>query len=189
MTIRIIGGSLKKRKLSTLSGKDIRPTADRLRESIFNIISPFVMNAVMLDLFAGTGALGIEALSRGASFCLFIDNNKNALDIIKKNLALCRFEKKTMIRKWDIIKNLDCLLSIPSKFDLVFMDPPYHQNMIHPALDLLQGTQKLKNGATIVVEHAMPEAMPEDLLCFQVIDQRHYGKTTVSILKYTTPQI
>ena len=87
MTLRIIGGNLKKRKLSTLSGKDIRPTADRLRESIFNIISALVHNAVIVDLFAGTGALGLEALSRGAEFCMFIDKNKTALDIIKKNIA------------------------------------------------------------------------------------------------------
>jgi len=186
MTIRIIGGSNKKRKLSTFSGKDIRPTSDRLRESIFNIISPIVKNAVSLDLFAGTGALGIEALSRGACFCLFIDNNKAAIELIKTNIALCQFEEKAMTRKWDITKNLDCVLSLEKKFDLIFMDPPYHQDMISTTLHHLQRTQKITNGASIVIEHAISEAIPESLSCFQVMDQRRYGKTEVSVLKYNT---
>ena len=187
--MRIIGGSSKKRKLTPLSGKDIRPTADRLRESIFNIISPFVDNAVSLDLFAGTGALGIEALSRGADFCCFIDNNKKALDLIKKNLALCRFENKSMVKKWDIARNLDCLLSIHWEFDLVFMDPPYHQKMILPALDHLHRTLKVKNAATIVIEHALLEAIPENLSCYRIIDQRQYGKTAITILTYFAPKL
>ncbi len=184
MAIRIIAGALKRRKLQTLPGKNIRPTSDRLRESIFNILSTQVSDAVVLDLFSGTGAMGIEALSRGAKFCVFIDKNKNALDLVRKNSAHCGLENCTLILGWDLARNLDCLKTLGKNFDLVFMDPPYHQAMVHPALIHLHTSAMLKNGARIVIEHGSREIVPDEITGYEKSDQRQYGKTTVSILTY-----
>jgi len=107
--LRIIGGNLKGRKLHKFRGADIRPTADRLRESIFDILGNRVQNKRVLDLFAGTGALGLEALSRGAETAVFIDNRSVALALIRRNISTCQMENRSETIKWDITKNLNCL--------------------------------------------------------------------------------
>ncbi|MEA3417324.1 MAG: RsmD family RNA methyltransferase [Thermodesulfobacteriota bacterium] len=109
--MRIIGGNLKAKKLYSARGRVVRPTSDRLRESIFNILSFHIKQAVVLDLFAGTGALGIEALSRGAESAVFVDIHNGALSIIKRNIKACELENKSKIIKWDIVKNLNCIKS------------------------------------------------------------------------------
>ena len=184
MGLRIIGGDLKGKKLSSVRGTTIRPTADRLRESIFNILSLRVQEAVVLDLFAGTGALGIEALSRGAESTVFVDNNREALSVLERNIKSCAFDNRTKIIKWNIKKNLNCLKSIRPLFDLVFLDPPYNQNMLKPALFNLDRSRSMKIGTCIVVEHSPMESIPKDLSTFETIDQRRYGKTLVSFLNY-----
>jgi 16S rRNA (guanine966-N2)-methyltransferase len=185
MGVRIIGGELKGRRLYSIRGTAVRPTADRLRESIFNIISSCVPDAVVLDLFSGTGALGIEALSRGAESAVFIDNSKEALSVIKNNIELCDLDKRARLIKWDIKRNLNCLKSTqPSFFTLVFLDPPYNQSMIEPTLFNLDLSRSMKKEAVIVVEHAPFESIPREFAAFEVTGQRRYGKTLVSLLKY-----
>ena len=185
MGLRVISGNLKGRKLYTLPGKDIRPTSDRLRESIFNILSSRVSDAVFLDLFAGTGALGIEALSRGARFGVFIDKYNHAFDVIKKNIRLCSLDTKSKIIKWDIGKNLNCLIPVQHMFDMVFMDPPYHQNMVDKALNHLLQSQKLMNNACVIIEHSPLESILVNVSGLKAVDQRKYGKSVVSFLQHT----
>lgn len=182
--MRIISGRYKGKKLHSVRGLIIRPTADRLRESIFNILSHEVLNAVVLDLFAGTGALGMEALSRGAESAVFVDNNPGALSVIRRNIISCSFDKQAHIIKWDIKKNLNCLKSAGAVFDLVFMDPPYNRGMVKPALFNLEQTGSLKKGARIVVEHSPLESIPDPVFMFEIEDRRKYGKTLVSFLTY-----
>ena len=182
--LRIISGRLKGKKLYSVRGSTIRPTADRLRESIFDILSYRVLEAMVLDLFAGTGALGIEALSRGAESAVFVDNNQDALSVIKRNIKSCSFDKNANIIRWDIKKNLNCLKSASTAFDLVFLDPPYNQSMVKPALFNLEHTRSLDKGACIVVEHSPLEPIPKDILMFEIADQRRYGQTLVSFLNY-----
>ena len=182
--MRVIGGNLKGKKLYSIRGTTIRPTADRLRESIFNILAFHVQDAVVLDLFAGTGALGIEALSRGAESAVFVDNNRKILSVIERNIKLCAVDKRANIIKWNIIKNLNCLKSIRTAFDLVFLDPPYNQNMVKTSLFNLDHSRSLAREACIVVEHSPLEAIPQDLLTFELADQRKYGKTLVSFLNH-----
>jgi 16S rRNA (guanine966-N2)-methyltransferase len=184
MGLRIISGQLKGKKLYSVRGSTTRPTADQLRESIFNILSFRVIETVVLDLFAGTGALGIEALSRGAESAVFVDNNPGAISVIKRNIKSCAFDKKANIIKWDIKKNLNCLKFIKRAFNLVFLDPPYNQNMVKSALFNLEHTRSLEKGACIVIEHSPLESIPNDLLMFKITDQRKYGKTLVSFLNY-----
>jgi 16S rRNA (guanine966-N2)-methyltransferase len=184
MGLRIIGGTLKGKKLYSVSGTSIRPTADKLRESIFSILSRRVLNAVVIDLFAGTGALGIEALSRGAESALFVDNAKRALSAIRKNIDSCMLNQKANIVKWNIRRNLNCIRSKKQHFDLIFLDPPYDQDLIRPALFNLDKSQSLRNGACIVIEHSLLETIPTDFIAFDLLDQRKYGKTLVSFLNY-----
>ena len=185
MVLRIIGGELRGKKLYSIRGTAIRPTADRLRESIFNIISAFVRDAVVLDLFAGTGAYGIEALSRGAKSAVFIDNNKAALSAITSNITSCAFDRKARTIRWDIRKNLNCLKSTQSyHFNLVFLDPPYNQSMVEPALFNLGNSKAVAKDGIIVVEHSDEETIPDEGDTFGIKDQRKHGKTLVSFLTY-----
>ena len=180
--MRIISGEFKGRKLISLQGSATRPTADRVRESIFNILTSSIFNASVLDLFAGTGALGLEALSRGAEAAVFIDSSASAVKIIQKNITACRVETRARGIRWDISKNLNCLQAEAPAYDLVFMDPPYNKNYIAPTLRKLIKRDILKDGATIIIEHAAAEVVPKDFMGLDLTDQRIYGKTLVSFL-------
>jgi 16S rRNA (guanine966-N2)-methyltransferase len=161
MGLRIISGALKGKRLYSVRDMSIRPTADKLRESIFNILSRRVLDAVVLDLFAGTGALGIEALSRGAESVVFVDNGKGALSVLRRNIDSCMLDQKANI-----------------------LDPPYDKDLITPTLFNLDKSHSLKNEACIVAEHSISEPIPTDLFAFDLFDQRKYGKTLVSFLNY-----
>ena len=137
---------------------------------------------MVLDLFAGTGALGIEALSRGAKFAVFVDSDPKALATISKNIQSCRLNPHIKIFRWNILKNLNCLK--PYLFDLVFMDPPYDMGAVAPALINLQRCNCLKNEALIVVEHAFGEPFADQTDHFRLFDRRHYGKTLVSFFNF-----
>ena len=180
--MRIIAGEFRGRKLLSVRGMKTRPTSDRIRESIFNILSDAVQDAVVLDLFAGTGAMGIEALSRGAQYAVFIEQNKDALAAVSQNIGNCSLENRTRVMRWDIVKNLNCLRGMPAPFTLVFMDPPYDQNMVEPALQNLTQSGSLSAGAVIVAEHTPAETVQAEGL--EITDQRQYGKTLVSFLLY-----
>ena len=160
----------------------MRPTSDRLREAIFSILSGSIEGAVVLDLFAGTGALGIEALSRGARKGFFIDHSYEAIALISRNIRLCRLENRSTVIRWDIAGNLNCLHKYEQTYDLVFLDPPYDRGLIRPTLQALCRHRLLGSCARLVVEHSLSEevsALPEALA---VADTRKYGKTLVSFL-------
>lgn len=182
--MRVIGGDLRGRRLAPIKGVGIRPTADRLRESIFNIIAGWVPDAVVLDLFAGTGAYGIEALSRAARSAVFIDNSRFAISIILRNLTLCGLENRSRVIRKDIADGLDGLFAPDSPFDLVFMDPPYNRNLVAACLKQLQNLTILARGTHLIVEHSPREPISGDWNPFLLCDQRRYGKSLVSILKY-----
>ncbi len=185
MGLRIIGGELKGKRLSSIRGTQIRPTADRLRESVFNILFPWIHGSIVLDLFAGTGAYGIEALSRGAESAVFIDNHKAALSAIKNNLASCAYSNKARVIAWDIGKNLNCLNLIQhNRFNLIFIDPPYNQGLVDLALRHLGDSHCLAKEVVIVVEHSCHETISSERYAFEIKDQRKYRKTLVSFLTY-----
>ncbi len=184
MSLRIISGELKGKRLFSPKGVKIRPTADRIRESIFNILTPCIPDSVVLDLFAGTGAFGIEALSRGASFAIFLDSDKDSLEVIEKNVSACRLQDRVKIIRADIVKNNIALKKGYPPVDLVFMDPPYNKDLIKPALIKLSASPLLQKNALIIIEHAVTETLPEYVLEYKLSDQRRYGKTLVSFLNY-----
>lgn len=184
MALRIIAGDLKGRKLQSVRGSKTRPTANRTREAIFNILSSRVHGSRVLDLFAGTGAFGIEALSRKAREAVFVDNDPHVLTVLRSNVRTLALEQQSTIIRWDPSKNLNCLMSMPAGFDLVFMDPPYNQNMIAPGLGNLHNSGSLAAGALIVAEHGRREALTSIPMPYQTVDQRKYGKSLVTIFDY-----
>ncbi len=180
--MRVIAGAYKGRRLTAPSGMATRPTADRIKESIFNILAGDIIKKRVLDLFAGTGALGIEALSRGASFAVFVDKQKAALAAIQKNIRNIGLKDRTRIVKGDLLRNIRLLQSYTQPFDLVFMDPPYEINALNPVLSLLVISGVLSQDARIVVEHSIQESVepvPEGLI---LTDQRQFGKILVSFV-------
>ncbi|MFH0726319.1 MAG: 16S rRNA (guanine(966)-N(2))-methyltransferase RsmD [Pseudomonadota bacterium] len=182
--VRIIGGERRGKKLLSVHGLATRPTANRVRESIYNIISARVPEAMVLDLFAGTGIMGIEALSRGACFALFIDNCTAPIETIQKNLISCRFETRAKVIQQDIQKGLRWLKTVGPLFNLAFLDPPYQKALIGSTLSLLHDSGALSPNALIVVEHSIAEPLSGILSAFKQIDQRNYGKTLVSFIHY-----
>jgi 16S rRNA (guanine966-N2)-methyltransferase len=179
--LRIISGELRGRKLASIRGKQTRPTADRVREALFNIVGSRLAGAHVLDLFAGTGALGIEALSRGAKMAVFVENAAPALQVIQKNIASCRLESRATIVRLDIARSLSDLAPLRGIFDLIFIDPPYRCDLIRPTLEQLTQGGLLSPEALIVVEHdpLEPVEPPQSL---ETIDHRRYGQTRLSFL-------
>jgi 16S rRNA (guanine966-N2)-methyltransferase len=175
--VRVIAGQFRGTRLHAPSGIDIRPTADRLRESIFNIVGPRIRGKRVLDLFAGTGAMGIEALSRGAIHAVFIDNHPQALDLIRRNIAKVRMAERATVITWDIARNLQCLHDRPVS-DIIFVDPPYGRGLIQKTLNNLQTVET--GVSMIVVEHDEKESLNDIPESFLLEDQRRYGKTLVS---------
>ena len=182
--MRIISGKFRGRKIKAVPGFSTRPTSDRLRETIFNIIARQVAGSVVLDLFSGTGAFGIEAISRGAKQVCLIDNSRAAIAIINQNLAICNISLQAKILKWDINKNLNCLRNLDTAFDLVFMDPPYAKGLVRPALINLCKSRSLLDKALIIIEHNGQETFKEPVSNFLLTDQKRYGKTLVSFFQY-----
>jgi len=153
-----------------------------LRETIFNILSRQIRGARVLDLFSGSGALGIEALSRGALRCVFIDNDETSLALIRANLESCGFQTRADIIRWDIAKNLDCVRQVSPTFNLAFMDPPYDRGFVGPALCNMAKSLCLDKEARVVAEHSVKEPISEIDPYFYVTRSKRYKKTVVSFL-------
>ncbi|MDY6989143.1 MAG: 16S rRNA (guanine(966)-N(2))-methyltransferase RsmD [Thermodesulfobacteriota bacterium] len=182
--MRVIGGTLRRRKLHPLRGLTIRPTSDYLRESIFNILAGRVDGAVVLDLFAGSGSLGIEALSRGAASAVFVDSQVQSLRSLAKNISTFGLEEKGTVLRQDILRGLGFLRVLDRAFDLVFMDPPYNKGFAERSMHLLDRSGCVAPGACLVIEHSTREPLPDKVAPFQRIDQREKGKTAVSFYEY-----
>jgi 16S rRNA (guanine966-N2)-methyltransferase len=182
--MRIISGKFKGRSLYGPQDAVTRPTADRVRESIFNLLENSLYlkweGLHVLDLYAGTGALGVEALSRGASFCLFIDNHSAAVEIIKKNTT-----SFPHVSIWQ--NNVFHLKSNPYvPFDVVFLDPPYKKDLIPTTIKTLLSSHYIKESSYIVAELSHTEEM-NDFDSLEKIKEKIYGKTTVAIFRYKKP--
>jgi 16S rRNA (guanine966-N2)-methyltransferase len=173
---------LKGRRLVAPAGLATRPTADRIKESVFNILGSTVQSTQVLDLFAGTGALGIEALSRGATHAVFIDQANASLAAIRSNIRNLGIADRTRVLQWNISKGLKCLSSAPQPFDLVFMDPPYESHAVAPTLAALIACGALAPTARIVIEHSVREPLGIPVAPLALIDQRRFGKTLVSFM-------
>ena len=183
--MRITGGQIKGRKLSAFKGMQIRPTADRTREALFSIIGQDLSTLKVLDLFAGTGSLGLEALSRNAQHSVFIDNSQKAIHLIKKNLMACGFQDVGTVLKKDLEKGLPLNhIEMPRHFDLVFLDPPYGKDLISPLLSELSSSDILSHGSRVVVELSKHEELPNTFGNLEMANSRQYGDTRINFYVY-----
>ena len=182
--LRIITGSAKGKKLITLEGEATRPTSDRIKEAVFSSIQFDLENRRVLDLFAGSGQLGLEALSRGAASAFFTDSAREAIEIVKKNVAVCGFSDrcKYLVSDW---RNYIRKAAGRESFDLVFVDPPYAMECCKDALLRLSSSGLLNPGAIVVLESGSEELNPEEFSDFECTKSTHYGKKTfVNIFIY-----
>jgi len=183
--LRIISGTARGRRLFTppkVKGvSEIRPTADRVREAIFNILTGRFVNGTVLDLFAGTGALGLEALSRGSDRAIFVDFNSAASRLIKKNLEACGFSDRAKLLKRDLLKNLSFLRKIRpvEGFRLIFVDPPYRRKISGKIIKQLGELAILSDDGLLVVEEASEVELPDEAGALRMIDHRVYGDTAI----------
>lgn len=181
--MRIIAGIARGRKLASPGSKgeknEIRPTSDRAREALFNILGDSVDGSNVLDLFAGTGALGLEALSRGADSALFIDRGSTAIGLIIKNVNLTGFSDASTVIQKDLSRSLvieDCYIPAGG-FSLVFLDPPYQKNFIIKLLNILGSCDFVADNCTVVAESNTSDQLPKEAGGLKLYDQRQYGKT------------
>ncbi|MBP2635443.1 MAG: rsmD [Firmicutes bacterium] len=188
--MRIITGVAKGIKLKVPKGLDVRPTADRVKESMFNILAnmelPAERNALIgakvLDLFAGTGNLGLEALSRGASEALFVDQSVVSLATTKENINHAGLSNLAVVQRGDSLKTLNQLSLSGQSFTLVFVDPPYNQGLVNAVLQKLDKTNVVAPGGIIVVERSKHEQLNIDWQCLKLIRDERYGETFVTFL-------
>lgn len=176
--MRIIAGEYKGRKLETPSDDRVRPTTDKVKEALFSIINPYIIDAVCVDLFAGTGNLGLEALSRGAAKCYFCDNSKASLSLINKNIEKCKAQDYSIVLPGDYTSNLS---RIPEQADIIFLDPPYDNGLYDNCFMLIEENNLLNEDGIIIAEHSVSLDLPETIYGFNKIKERKYGSIILSI--------
>lgn len=176
--MRVITGSRRGKKLKVLEGTDTRPTTDMVKEAIFSIIQFDVPGASVLDLFAGSGQLGIEALSRDAAHCVFVDRNPSAVAVIKANVTDCNFNGVSRVLNMD---SLEYLKVAKDGIDIALLDPPYNNGLIEKALPLLE--PKLNDGAIVVCEHEKELTPAESFGRLKLHKRYKYGKICLTVYK------
>lgn len=176
--MRVITGEARGRKLITLEGEDVRPTTDRVKEGMFNIIQFDLEGASVLDLFAGSGQLGIEAISRGASHCTFVDASNRSVEVVKQNLKTVGFEKRASVFCGD--SKMYITLS-KDKFDVALLDPPYNKQIIDSVLPFV--SEKMNDWGVIICESGIDEKLPESAGDFSVYREYRYGKIKLTVYR------
>jgi len=179
-TLRIIGGTHRGRKLSFVDAKGLRPTPDRMRETLFNWLQPLIEGARCLDLFAGSGALGLEALSRGASDAVFVERDGKAAKRLGENLQLLGYDAKQCHAQ----TAQSFLDANPEPFDIVFLDPPYQSDLLQQVIERLDKGW-LAGGGRIYMEHDSHHARPELPANWTVLKERKAGQVTALLLEVT----
>lgn len=181
--MRIVSGKLRGTKLETLSGDNTRPTLDRVRESLFNIIQMEIRDCVFLDLFSGSGACGLEAISRGAKKAILCDNSKEAIRVIQKNVAKTRTENQVEIYQM----SFDALLrnKIQETLDIVYIDPPYKTDYAYQSVKMLIEKELIKEDSIVIIETDEEEKVKNQIekLEIEITDTRKYGRAHLIFLK------
>ena len=178
--MRVISGKARGLKLTSPAGSDTRPTLDRVKEAIFSMLLPYLSGASVLDLFAGSGALGIEALSRGADKAVFVDKSNEAVKCIKKNLTAAKVEDfSTVLMSSSESYLMDCT----EKFDIIFIDPPYAEGLYENILSLIEKYNILAESGIIVVESDYDIGFTDRIGHFEILKEKKYGRVGITVLK------
>lgn len=173
--MRVIAGKARRLVLKTIEGLDTRPTTDRIKETLFNIINSDMPDCCFLDLFSGSGAIGIEALSRGAGMAVFIEQNPKAAECIRENLKTTRLEEDAVVMNCDVLTGLRRLEGKGHVFDFVFMDPPYHNEWEKQVLQYLVQSRRIQEDTVIIVEASLDTAFDYlDSMGYQMFRVKNY---------------
>lgn len=158
-----------------------RPTSDKVKGAVFNIIAASVGGSDVLDVFAGTGSLGIEALSRGAKHAVFFDRSAESCAVIRANLEHTGFAEKAEVYRTDFAAGIERLCHSGRKFDIILLDPPYNKNFIQETLKLMTKNDIIKDSGMVVAEHSTSDVLPAGFEGFRAVDTRKYGDTMITI--------
>ncbi|MBN2558010.1 MAG: 16S rRNA (guanine(966)-N(2))-methyltransferase RsmD [Clostridia bacterium] len=180
---RIISGTARGIILDAPAGLGTRPTSDMAKEALFNILREKYSGGNVLDLFAGTGSLGLEAVSRGAAYCVFVDNDTESIMKIKKNIKKCRMTDETMVLKMDAFKALDSKHVAGRKYSCIFIDPPYGKFSTGLIIEKIAVNDIIEKEGIIVTEHGVKDVPPEKTGGFVCFDRRTYGSVNFSIYR------
>ena len=173
--MRVIAGSARRLLLKTIEGMDTRPTTDRIKETLFNMLNTQIPGCTFLDLFAGSGAIGIEALSRGAKQAFFVESNPEAVSCIRENLSRTHLEEGALVLSCDVIPGLKKLEGRNPRFDIIFMDPPYQLNAEKEMLTAIADSKIADEDTQIIIEATLDREFSEDeLACFDVVRVKEY---------------
>ena len=182
--MRVIAGEKRHLILKTLSGFDIRPTTDKIKETLFNMIQFDIANNNFLDLFAGSGAIGIEALSRGAKTAVFVDNNINAINVIKQNLSHTKLDDKSYVLHSDVISAFKKINDLNINFKFVFIDPPYNLKLYNIVLDALNNYKFVNNDTILIVESNINENFNfVNQIGYKIIKEKKYKNNKHTFLQ------
>jgi len=189
INMRIISGKARGTKLYTLDGTATRPTLDRVKESLFNIIQNDIEDSTVLDLFSGSGAIGLEFLSRGAKRAVLCDSSKDAIKIIKQNVQKTHFEEKVEVYNMEFTKLVERLQN--QKFDIIYIDPPYATDFIKISLKKIIEYELVNENTKIIVETDDETRILNQIekMDVEITDKRKYGRATIIFLKYRKTQI
>lgn len=189
INMRIISGKARGTKLYTLDGTATRPTLDRVKESLFNIIQNDIEDSTVLDLFSGSGAIGLEVLSRGAKRAVLCDSSKDAIKIIKQNVQKTHFEEKVEVYNMEFTKLVERLQN--QKFDIIYIDPPYATDFIKISLEKIIEYELVNENTKIIVETDDETRILNQIekMDVEITDKRKYGRATIIFLKYRKTQI
>ncbi|MFH1395004.1 MAG: 16S rRNA (guanine(966)-N(2))-methyltransferase RsmD [Candidatus Omnitrophota bacterium] len=183
--MRIIGGEYKGRKIKQPKQLTVRPTKDRVREAVFNIIAGKVPDSGVLDLFAGSGAYGLEALSRGAKQAVFVEKNKKTVSVLKENIQMLELEGHTAVLAMDVKKGLEFIWQNGQKFDVIFCDPPYSKGIVKKTLNMINHYDILKPSGLMIIEHHRDESIPPSEGNVFVCKQKSYKNILISVFQKT----
>ena len=182
--MRVVSGTARGRSLKAVPGKGTRPTTDKVKEALFSMIGPYFEGGQVLDLFAGTGGLGIEALSRGMDHAIFIDMDPKAIDVIKQNLQATQLVKQAEVYRNDAKRAIKALAKRGTSFSLVFLDPPYRMTDADELVMELEEKQLLHPDVTVVMEHDAEGSYADRIGKLSLWKRSSYGETIISVYHY-----
>ena len=176
--MRIIAGELKGRRLMTPQDNRVRPTTDKVKEAVFSMVQSYLPDGVVIDCFAGTGSLGLEAVSRGARHVYFIDKDKASIRLVKENVAYCGVGDRATILWADYERALG---KVDQQADVIFLDPPYDAGIIEDVIGCIIEKDRLAEDGIIVCEHSFYDSMPEEISGLTVLKSKKYGKIGITV--------
>jgi 16S rRNA (guanine966-N2)-methyltransferase len=182
-SVRIIAGALKGKRLATPKGDTTRPTADQVRIALMDTLTPRLPGARVLDLFAGAGGVGLEALSRGAAEVTFVERDARAVAALRENIATLGVSGVARVKRGDAVRELEALYRAGERFDIVFLDPPYDGGLVETTLESLGGGGLLLGDGWVIAQHFTKRAPAERVGCLFAFRTRRFGETTLTFYR------